>query len=876
MLIQILITILIIWIVVIIVVITTKSSDDDDLENDTKTTYNKFYKGALNWKYITGTEEIDCLTHWDYYDSDKKKIIASGINTTTTIDKRYKWCATKYDTLPVDRIEPTASSIIYDNWKLIVGIAIEMTVPVMIRTIMSQIIPKLIKTLSRGAVMQVGIQVQVKSIVNISKSLSRNPSTIRNLSKSIASTFGRLSGRTGMKMSTRLLNLAKSLRPGPLILFDVLSITLDLLDAGGYNQMQTKKVYYETKSQSETEQKRIFFDAFKEECDAQNIPFSLDDFQWPLVYNPLIHDVDDEKEKEIEAKMTEILSDPNHPLTKSMFDQIIADIESGVLKESDMENVEAFDKYYEPVMDAIMNIVYDDEWCRSKGGSMNDDKQCIISEGNCNVWPVEEGKQYREFKDGKCVIADPTVRSLCESQNLEYDIKTGICKIDANYCKSKGAEYKFDSKLKENDCVIPISQEIMEGIFGTTVIRGLKYAFGGGNEAVEHCGYDGRIMTNDKCLRTANNSLSSGTKLEIWDCDLSDYTPKQKWFYDNRDQSLRPMEDYNMCVDIPSGNTTSGTQPQLIKCNNTLNQKFVYNIANKQLKPKNDQTQCFHITNTKNGTKISLQKCRNESAQRFELKQNLLHQADGNCWYESSRPADCPATYTNNGLTCGRSADTKSSSAGRGAYVPASCPTGYKNMGATCFRDYKSFTRDSYNCVGEKCMGPCDDKYRGPGDPWPCSKDAVGARAYPKCSAEARYLKKPFASEYHSGGAFCALDAKTLPGGNAAMVCPSDYPIKRGGLCYIDCEKKYGPGYINTGVSCFRGVSTLGMGSLICKSHETKSGEICNKKCPPGYSKTNRNCARYMTTQPNADPGAINQYKLNPEAERRDTRSKYQ
>ena len=199
-----------------------------------------------------------------------------------------------------------------------------------------------------------------------------------------------------------------------------------------------------------------------------------------------------------------------------------------------------------------------------------------------------------------------------------------------------------------------------------------------------------------------------------------------------------------------------------------------------------------------------------------------------------SRVADCPTGYTNNGATCGINADSKSSSAEKGPYVVASCPPGYKNMGLTCFRDYNSFTTDSFNCVGQDCTGRCTNAYKSDGDSWPCKKDALGARIYPSCTSQAKKKGLAFADEYHSGGAFCALDAKTLPSGNASMVCPSDYPKKSGGFCYIDCEKKYGPGYYNNGTSCWHDTDTKSMSSMTCKSGEVKIGARCYKPCPTG------------------------------------------
>ena len=156
------------------------------------------------------------------------------------------------------------------------------------------------------------------------------------------------------------------------------------------------------------------------------------------------------------------------------------------------------------------------------------------------------------------------------------------------------------------------------------------------------------------------------------------------------------------------------------------------------------------------------------------------------CWKQSDprgagtvpgRVADCPATYTNNGATCGRNAD----SIGAGSKV-ADCPAGFTNMGLTCYRGPDTYAKG------------CTTIFKT----FPCK------------------------AGYTDNGCFCGRGAVSL--GADSMVCPAGYVqssiTKR---CIKNCPE----GYTNTGETCFRGVSTLGMGSMLCKPAEQKVGARC-------------------------------------------------
>eukprot|EP00798_Chlamydomonas_sp_ICE-L_P000346 gene345-1723_t len=146
------------------------------------------------------------------------------------------------------------------------------------------------------------------------------------------------------------------------------------------------------------------------------------------------------------------------------------------------------------------------------------------------------------------------------------------------------------------------------------------------------------------------------------------------------------------------------------------------------------------------------------------------------------RVADCPSTYTNNGATCGRGADSISA----GSLV-ADCPSGYTNMGLTCYRGPSTYSK--------KCTIPIfGPKY--------------GCR-----------------DGYTDNGCFCGRGASSL--GPSSMECPSGY--FRSSIT-ARCHKNCPDGYTNTGETCFRGVSTLGIGSMVCQAGEERILARCFPK----------------------------------------------
>lgn len=210
-------------------------------------------------------------------------------------------------------------------------------------------------------------------------------------------------------------------------------------------------------------------------------------------------------------------------------------------------------------------------------------------------------------------------------------------------------------------------------------------------------------------------------------------------------------------------------------------------------------------------------KCVNSECSGGVVKPKLGFVGKAAGWFSMSRVADCPAGYTNNGLTCGRGADSRSAPSRL-----ADCPAGYKNIGpAGCWMDADTYSNRSsvancpsgYTNMGADCQKGANifDRKGMSSMRCPSGSDRRGARCYPRC--------KP---GYTNNGEFCGRGIRTK--GPAAFTCPSGYFQ---GVTKDRCHKQCPSGYKNMGESCSRGVSTLGLSSMSCKAGEKLESARC-------------------------------------------------
>jgi hypothetical protein len=269
-----------------------------------------------------------------------------------------------------------------------------------------------------------------------------------------------------------------------LLAFDALSMTLDILDAtlgiAGYATMGSNRNYLSIRDNINATLKQAIEEAGG---------------SYPGVVGPLDKiDLTTELGKQIDA----IIADATHPLSKPMLDKITADVTDGTY--SDETDYSALLD-----LDAITNQATGDLCTKYKGKMVKDSKgmyQCSYPDRkSCETsysWPLKEPPEdapdiappssvwtpptetYAEYKNtvygGACIGTSYALRGICETANIPYDSETGSCRIDENYCRMKGAEWKKGSD-GIGDCHVPAGQNFAELMFGTTVVRGLTQLF---------------------------------------------------------------------------------------------------------------------------------------------------------------------------------------------------------------------------------------------------------------------------------------------------------------------------------------------------------------------------------------------------------------
>lgn len=231
-----------------------------------------------------------------------------------------------------------------------------------------------------------------------------------------------------------------------LLAFDVLSIGLDIGDAGGYMKMGTKKTYLGIKKQIDAEVAKAYA--------KENLPY-------PRPVGPM----DKFSAKELSEHLAKFA--PNvEDIVKRAAGKLFA-------SQTEMEDWigEQVDAQSGPLFEAA---------CKDLGGVVVKDSCMYKDKASCESSysiPPKEDDTYAEWRNGECLSAAYGMRLICASNDIAYDTGTGICTIDKNYCTKKGADWSFDKSINDYDCSIGDGQKFAEFIFGTTITRGLVQAF---------------------------------------------------------------------------------------------------------------------------------------------------------------------------------------------------------------------------------------------------------------------------------------------------------------------------------------------------------------------------------------------------------------
>jgi hypothetical protein len=270
--------------------------------------------------------------------------------------------------------------------------------------------------------------------------------------------------------------------------FLLLSIGLDIADPLGYMDLTTKEILYNTKRGADAQFKKA-------------IPK-------PIIVGPLDKMSSDTLQSKLTEQIKSIISAPDSPYMRPILDRI---------KKENATTDEQIDKIIdEETVKIDMTAVSAEAFnkvCLLNGGKTVGDSCSYKDAATCDgsyTWPIGDNDVYVEWNKqlGACAVAPAIIRTLCDKNKLPYDTNAGMCKIDEAYCKSKGADWRYNKKLGEKDCYIPSGQNALEDVFGTTFTRATKEVLD--PEEYEKCRADEQAYGNYMCGVCQQNEEMDG------------------------------------------------------------------------------------------------------------------------------------------------------------------------------------------------------------------------------------------------------------------------------------------------------------------------------------------------------------------------------
>ena len=258
-----------------------------------------------------------------------------------------------------------------------------------------------------------------------------------------------------------------------LLAFDLVSLALDVADVGGYNKMQTKKVYMDMKKKMDEEFQKMF--------DELGIITPI--YKGPDIDYILISDT-------LSKKMAE----PDNEYVIKMGKAIEDDINSKKISLKDLENPEVMSKYEDIIMkgsDIIFKKIIEESCIKSAGR--------IIS--TINPMSKYEPKE-KKYQNG-------TLISKHAKQSLVYCEKK--CNDDVN-CKS------FNYRERKIDNTEPDKEDVGDNCWLMNNLTDLK----DDAEVVSYLktktlpdNMDVCVYTNDMCEKSYSNPLKEGEEYSV-------------------------------------------------------------------------------------------------------------------------------------------------------------------------------------------------------------------------------------------------------------------------------------------------------------------------------------------------------------------------
>lgn len=483
-----------------------------------------------------------------------------------------------------------------------------------------------------------------------------------------ARSAGKLS-KIGFTLGKLSVKIAKALT-SPAVIFDLISMALDLANVGGFANIEKKEDLYKVKLELDKNFKEGAYKATKETVEeAQRLidptytftPQMFDD-QFPIIFDPLSvleEDIEAYSNRTTEEyvnifnEMIAVADDPTKDTPKPVqkyHTTLQTDIITDKLQIEDLDNEEIVSKYIELIDSDAISALVTEKMCKEVNGIMIDG-ECTLSEKACMSRNTNNPEDiYTEFRDGKCQLATTSMRDTCKEKKLPYNYKTGICDIDHHYCRNvKGADYKYNPNIKKlisttpeteadkendlyKDCTTNKLQQYSEVVVGTTIVRAIK-AHGTVpfdivkntiSTPMKYDYGDAPINVHGKCLDVIDGKHP---KVILNECNNSN---SQKFrYFENEDGKSRIMHRgtlpsnaqtrFNYCLEVPPGSNATGTNLYLNRCTSSVlpQQTFQYDAHVKQLKDIDGR--CVNAGYDTNGTRLNMWDCNNTPSQQISI-----------------------------------------------------------------------------------------------------------------------------------------------------------------------------------------------------------------------------------------------------------------
>jgi hypothetical protein len=278
-----------------------------------------------------------------------------------------------------------------------------------------------------------------------------------------------------------------------LLIFQGISLALDISDAGGYNKLETWKKIKESME-----------DEIAKNLNGTNAvyPTTVGPLEaLKLTPGPISSAHPKQSTKEIsgvlfpDPSLLDVYSQDgaNELLAKDPNYQIFLNNIPSLIQNS---KTPLSDKDFSIIIDNFLNSIKPgttksyteyytgkamDKICTEYSGTIMNDGTCMYTKDKCNqeMGIYEPGRQWSNIKN-QCLTINAAMKDICDKNNMVYNIDKGICDITPDMCLKKDGVPKPTNGNSDgfvNECTVSLGIEICSAIFGSVICKGLDQIF---------------------------------------------------------------------------------------------------------------------------------------------------------------------------------------------------------------------------------------------------------------------------------------------------------------------------------------------------------------------------------------------------------------